>query len=223
MQIDQELKRTKIVHLAVLAFQVKIQKRSRLSDNAEEDLLPNLKPKEGTELRLTAFPENNYPEHSTPSEITQHCLDSSYVFDTMIACYQRPDDLLGELEFSYICFLVGHSLEAFEHWKKMFSLFCSCDVAIKKYRKLYDLFISLIEIQINEIPEDFLADIVTNNNFVYIKLRNLFRVVQNSDIDGQLKTKVDRFKNTLTEQYQWDFGHLDSDEEDEAPVVVDIP
>lgn len=134
----------------------------------------------------------------------------------------RPTDLLGELEFCYICFLVGHSLEAFEEWKKLFSLFCSCDVAVKKHRKLYDLFISVIKIQIKEIPEEFLADIVSNNNFVYMKLRNLFGAVQNSDVDGEFKTKVDRFKKSLTDTYQWDFEHLDSDEEDEAPVVVEI-
>lgn len=81
---------------------------------------------------------------------------------------------------------------------------------------------SLIETQIEEIPEDFLADIVTNRNFVYMKLRTLFRAIKDSDADGILKSKSDRIRQKLSQDLQWDFGHLDSEEDDEAPVVVDI-
>lgn len=144
------------------------------------------------------------------------------LFSTSKYHFFRYTELLGELEFCYVCFLVGHSLEAFEQWKKLFSLFCSCEVAIKKHRKLYNLFVSVIEIQIKKIPEEFLADIVSNNNFVYVKLKSLFGAVQNSDVDGQLKAKIGGFKKHLTDLYQWDFEHLDSDEEDEAPIVVEI-
>lgn len=134
----------------------------------------------------------------------------------------RSSEILGELQFCYICFLVGHSLEAFEHWKKLFGLLCSCEVAIKKHRKLFDLFVSSIEVQVKEIPEDFLADIVSNNNFVYVKLRQFFGTIQESNIDGILRGKTERLKENLTQSLQWDFGHLNSEDEDDAPVVVDI-
>lgn len=63
-------------------------KRSRLSSNSEDNFLPRLKAKEGTELRMTQFPDRNYPDGSTPAEITRHSLDLSYVFDTMVAKHQ---------------------------------------------------------------------------------------------------------------------------------------
>lgn len=116
---------------------------------------------------------------------------------------------------------MGHSLEAFDQWKKLFSLLCSCDLAIVKHRKLYDLFLSSVQIQVEEIPEDFLADIVTNNNFVYMKLRQLFRTIKDSSVDGILKSKAERLKESLTQNFQWDYTHLDSEDEDDAPVVVD--
>lgn len=137
----------------------------------------------------------------------------------MFCC--RPMDIVGEIEFCYICFLVGHSLEAFENWKKLVSLLCSCERAVKKYRYIYDAFISLLEIQVSEIPEEFLADIVTNNNFLYMKLRQLFAAVQYSEVDGRLKTKIERFKELLTNTYGWDYSHLESDDEDEKPVIVE--
>lgn len=48
-------------------------------EDKEEELLPNLKPRPGTELRLTEISDKHYPDDATPSEITQHSLDSSYV------------------------------------------------------------------------------------------------------------------------------------------------
>jgi A1 cistron-splicing factor AAR2 len=69
----------------------KQQRRSRplTIEEKEEDLLPQLKPTPGTELRFTQFPERNFPEGSTPAEITHHSLDSTYVLETMIAKYTR--------------------------------------------------------------------------------------------------------------------------------------
>ncbi|CAH2012783.1 unnamed protein product [Acanthoscelides obtectus] len=122
-------------------------KRSRKSDNIDA-LLPHLKAKAGTEIRLTKFPEKTYPEGSTPADITKHSLDSSYVFDLIASSYQKPDNIIGELQFCYICFLVGHSLEAFDQWKKIFSLFCSCEAAVKKHRRLFNRFLIVIEAQV---------------------------------------------------------------------------
>ncbi|KAG5861594.1 hypothetical protein JTB14_013436 [Gonioctena quinquepunctata] len=64
-------------------------KRLRMSDDFEDSFLPKLKAVAGTELRLTTFPERSYPPGSTPSEITKHSLDSSYVLDQMVASYQK--------------------------------------------------------------------------------------------------------------------------------------
>lgn len=63
-------------------------KRLRLSEN-DEFFLPNLKPKVGTELQLTKFPSKNYPEGSSPSEITKHSLDSTFLLDSMLANYSE--------------------------------------------------------------------------------------------------------------------------------------
>ncbi|KAL3279179.1 hypothetical protein HHI36_016692 [Cryptolaemus montrouzieri] len=204
----------------------KKKKRMRLSsssaEDAEDQLLPIMKAKSGTALRSTEFPEKHYPEGSTPSDITQHSLDSSYVLENMISKYKEPSDIIGELQFSFICFLVGHSLEAFEQWKRLINLFCSCEVAITKYRRLYDLLLNTLKLQVTEIPEEFLADIVSNNNFFYMKVRDLFRNIQSSNVDGNLKSKMNRFKEYLTETYNWNFEHLEWEEDEDAPVVVDI-
>lgn len=64
-------------------------KKPRLSDNFENDLLPDLKPVEGTALRLTQFPDKNFPDGATPAEITRHSLDSTFVLDTIVSKHAK--------------------------------------------------------------------------------------------------------------------------------------
>lgn len=70
-------------------------KRRRRSNNRdiEDDLLPDLKPMEGTELRFTLFPEQNYPEGSTAAEITRHSLDSTYVLNFILKRHKKQVNL----------------------------------------------------------------------------------------------------------------------------------
>lgn len=65
------------------------KKRKRTSGSSieerEKDLLPDLKPVPGTELRLTELPSQFYPDDATPEEITVHSLDTSYALDSLLA------------------------------------------------------------------------------------------------------------------------------------------
>lgn len=132
-----------------------------------------------------------------------------------------PSDIIGELQFAFICFLIGLSLESFEQWKQLVSLLCSCDAAVKRRASLYQEFIEALAVQLEEIPEDFLVDIVSSNNIIYQSLRDLFRTIHDSDrVDGRLQSKAERFKERLTEKFLWDFSGLDKDDDDDAPVVV---
>ncbi|PZC86602.1 hypothetical protein B5X24_HaOG206163 [Helicoverpa armigera] len=205
------------------AGQSDAKRAKRVTQEEKEDaMLPHLKPAPGMSMRFTEIPRDKYPPGSTPEEITKHYLDQSYSLELMIAQHDEPLHIIGELQFAYLCFLIGHSLEAFEHWKNLVILMCSCDDAIHKYRSVFFHFIRTIEVQIEEMPEDFLADIVMNKNLVYKKLREFFRTAHVSKVDGRLLTMIERFKDNLTDKLQWDFTGLDADEEDERPVIVQL-
>lgn len=72
------------------------------------------------------------------------------------------------------------------------------------------------------MPEEFLADIVMNKNLIYKKLREFFRTAYVSNVEGRLMTIIDRFKEHLTSTLQWDFTGLDTEDEDERPVIVSV-
>ncbi|KAH1021951.1 hypothetical protein HUJ04_011433 [Dendroctonus ponderosae] len=59
------------------------------SSLTEDDFLPRLEAREGTALRLTVFPTQYFPIGSTPSEITYHSLDSSYLLEQVINSYKE--------------------------------------------------------------------------------------------------------------------------------------
>ncbi|XP_011498606.1 PREDICTED: protein AAR2 homolog [Ceratosolen solmsi marchali] len=190
-------------------------------EEKEEQLLPDLKPKPGTELRLTELPEKFYPDNATPSEITRHSLDSSYALNTLLDKLNNPMEVIGELQLSFVCFLSGQSLESFEHWKKLLSLICTADSLIPTRRAIYVEFMNTLDIQLLYVPEELLCDIVASNNFVYHNLRKLFANIEsNVDVDDRLKSLAVRMKNRLTKKFLWDFKYLQQEEDDEAPVIV---
>ncbi|EZA60567.1 hypothetical protein X777_14593 [Ooceraea biroi] len=189
----------------------------------EAQLLPDLKPRPGTELRLTEIPDKHYPDDATPSEITRHSLDSSYVLHTILRKLQEPVEIIGEMQLTFVCFLVGQSLDAFEQWKELVTLICGADDAIPQYRSVYMKFLQSLEVQLSYVPEELLCDIVANNNFIYRSLCTLFgNIESNSQVDGGLKSCARRLQERLTAKFLWDFSNLFEEADDEAPVVVTL-
>ncbi|XP_014482230.1 PREDICTED: protein AAR2 homolog [Dinoponera quadriceps] len=193
------------------------------AEDKEEELLPDLKPKPGTELRLTEIPDKRYPDDATPSEITRHSLDSSYTLSATLRKLREPVEIIGEMQLTFICFLAGQSLDAFEQWKKLVTLICDADRAIPQYRSVYIEFLQALEVELSYVPEEILCDIVASNNFVYQKLYKLFgNIESNADVDGRLKSYAKRLQERLTAKFLWDFSNLLEDADDEAPVIVSL-
>ncbi|KYM94481.1 Uncharacterized protein C20orf4 like protein [Cyphomyrmex costatus] len=202
----------------------KQKKVGRLTaEGKEEQLLPNLKPKPGTELRLTEIPDKHYPDGATPSEITRHSLDTSYVLDTTLKKLREPVEIVGEMQLTFICFLAGQSLDAFEQWKKLVSLICGADDVIPQYRSIYMEFLQALEVELSYVPEEVLCDIVASNNFIYHNLCNLFgNIESNSEVDGRLKSYAKRLQGRLTTKFLWDFSNLLEETDDEVPIIVTL-
>lgn len=131
-------------------------------------------------------------------------------------------DLLAELQFSYICFLLGLSYESFERWKKLFQLFCMSKDAVAQDQTLFAKFLLAVRHQLETVPEDFLVDIVENNNVVYNGLKEFFRILEISDfpLEDDLRDGSIQIKRFLDQKFGWEFNELDIEDDDEAPVIV---
>ncbi|XP_069115860.1 protein AAR2 homolog [Argopecten irradians] len=185
-----------------------------------EDRLPNMTTTPGTSLRFSVIPKNKYPPGSSPAEITKHSMDSSYTLEYTILTYypDNSNDILGEIQFSFICFLIGQVYDAFDQWKKLVHLLCSSEEALEKHTDLYLNLITVLHFQVKEIPEDFFVDIVSQDNFLTSTLREFFTNIESgSGTSEVLRKKGLKFRDHLTLKFKWDFT---SDLEDEGPVIV---
>lgn len=112
-------------------------------------------------------------------------------------------------------------MEGFEQWKRLLGVLCSVQDDLGRYTSLYSELLTVLKPQLEEIPQDFLADIVASSNFVYQSLRKLFRTIFGDINNRRLQTKARRLQEFLTQTFLWDFTDIDEEDEDEQPVVVE--
>ena len=69
---------------------------------------------------------------------------SKIIFDGFF----RVQEILAELQFSFVCFLVGQHYDSFEQWKKLLIMLCTCEDAILEHSQLYMNLISELYFQV---------------------------------------------------------------------------
>ena len=147
-------------------------------------------------------------------------MDQSYTLSSLLTgCYDsRIDDLLGEIQFAFVYFLLGHMYEAFVQWKKLIILLCSCEEAIIERAELYEHFISVLHFQLDYSPEDLFVDSMLENNFLAIVLKNFFdNLEEGTRVSKDLARKGLQFRDYLAKKHSWNFsGEIDKF----APTII---
>ena len=190
------------------------------SEKEAESQLPQMTLQPGTFVRFTEIPKQRYPKGSSPAEITKCSMDSSYMLETLLKekYNLNEKDLLGEIQFSFICFLIGQVYDGFDQWKKLVHLICSSETALTNHTQFFMDFIGVLHFQVHEIPEDFFVDIVSQNNFLTSTLQEFFSNLEDSSAEECLRKKGRKFKEHLTVKFNWDF---ESEPDENAPVIVE--
>lgn len=196
------------------------QPKERTERSSLDDKLPKMKAVQGTKIRYTSIPKQKYPPGASPAEVTKFNIDSSFQLETILKdrYSDNPSGVLGEVQFAFICFLIGQNYDSFEHWKWLVHIICTSDEALHTHTKLFIDFIGVLHFQIREIPEDFFVDIVSQNNFLTATLQEFFSNLEAQDVDATLRSRGLKFRQHLTEKFKWDFT---SEPDDYAPVVVE--
>eukprot|EP00092_Neocalanus_flemingeri_P029465 GFUD01031995.1.p1 GENE.GFUD01031995.1~~GFUD01031995.1.p1 ORF type:complete len:396 (+),score=120.40 GFUD01031995.1:36-1223(+) len=196
--------------------------------------LPAMSARPGTSITYTSLVTSKYPEGSTPAEITRHSLDGTFQLSAFVGSLEKlygdqvstsmsdqdsVREVLAEIQFAFLCFLVGTNYDSFEQWKKLVVMMCSCDDGLVKYQGLFLDFITVLFFQMKEVPSDFFVDIVSSDNFLSSSLNSLFSTVKNSpEVNQQLKEKAKKFEANVTKKFGWDFS---AELTEDGPVVVE--
>ncbi len=191
------------------------------TDPDDDPRLPHMTTVHGTQIRFSHIPRQKYPVGASPAEMTKYSMDHSYVLDSLLQTQFKDDKngLLGELQFAFLCFLLGQVYDAFEQWKKLVNLICCSDESVSKHTQLFINFISVLHYHIKEVPQDFFTDIVSSSNFLISTLHTLFANLDTEDTDTVLRQRALKFRDHLHNKFKWDFT-LDAEEDE--PVVVDL-
>lgn len=175
---------------------------------------------------FTPLPGRRHVPHGLQgAELTRYGLDRSQALDELLRQHydEDTDTLLGELQYSFATFLIGHEYDGFEQWKALIGLLCSCDRAMTERSALFVAFTELLHAQLLMVPEDFFIDPLSERNFLTVALKSFFELVQDSDTPPQLAAAAKRLKKLAEERFVVSFSvsRVDDAGDEDAPVVVE--
>eukprot|EP00795_Rhopilema_esculentum_P003096 gene3096-1386_t len=177
---------------------------------------------QNVKIRFTVIPEKKFPDGASPSDITKYSMDNSFVLESLLSslsCSNAEDEILGEIQFAFVCFMIGQVFDAFEHWKAMMQLICKCDESLSTRPMFFVKFFDVIMLQIKEIPEDFFVDIVAERNFLVQTLKIMFGTIKDStNLNRRLLEKAEMLKDLLIKTFDW---NLELEDDEDMPVIVD--
>jgi A1 cistron-splicing factor AAR2 len=179
-----------------------------------------------TQCYFTTIPRVRPPTGSTPSQVTAMNMDRSPVLDHMIEKdYDgNPNLFLGELQFSFVSFLLGQSFEGFEQWKSLVSLALSCESALYSVKRVsfWLDFLKVLETQLSEAPEDFFIDIVEGKNFLHHSLCDFFEIASDPGTPEPVAEAAEALKNFVEDRFGVPFDFTEAHGDDDGPTYVEM-
>ncbi|KAH3743751.1 AAR2 protein [Pelomyxa schiedti] len=160
----------------------------------------------------------------SPTERTQYHHDGSGRLEWVITTVYggNSDELLSELQLSYVLFLYTASFSALEQWKEIVKLLCSCQQAIGVHAGFFFNFLCIVQAQLGHAPKDFFVDPLTDSNFLLVCLHDIFEVLGDPSMtDPALKSQSTRLLDYVQTKFGVNLMSSDATTIEEAPVVVE--
>lgn len=178
------------------------------------------------------------------AELTSLNLDKTYILESILTKeYDNVEErLLGELQFAFIAFLMGQSLEGFLQWKSLVSLLFGCVEA--PFHTRSQLFTKFLKCVYYQLQYGFQKDHMGNtslqkesslllddswfsaDSFLHHLCKDFFSLVgEASVVDGDLLTWTRKLKEVLENTLHWDFQSKSAvdgfyfEDDEYAPVV----
>ena len=170
--------------------------------------------------KYTKIPSIKSFKNLKPSQLTALQMDRSEIFYKLLKSKFADNelDLLGELQYAFICLLVGQSVQGLEQWKCVIDLLMNCQDALQEKQSFYAQFVATVMTQFKELPKDFFRDEMTNQNFLNECLQSFMEIVNETVINNsELRKNIISLKQMLSKRFDKIF-----DIDTEGPTVVSI-
>lgn len=220
----------KIFSVSNLVYKCNSEEMNNVQAKFDRHGLPNMVVSPENEIRfLSKLPKRFlYPPKSSPLEISRHSIDSSFTLNYIIQTYHQNNELglIGELQFAFITFFLGHVYDSFEFWLNLLRIISCAQSALFTRKEFYLTFIRVLYFQFKQANDSLNIDFVDDkNNSIYQLMRTFFGNLHNSctQIDKELFRRGKMFQNSVQKIFGWIFDFENDDEEcpdDEKPVIV---
>jgi len=193
----------------------------KLTSFIDKDLVEKLRPidkviTEDSGVFYSTVPKRIVKPGVSGSDLTLINFDKSFALKQLIDHeYKHPQQVLGELQFAFICFMLGESLESFEQWKGLLNLLCNSEEAAQSDSSLLAEFIPVLCNQIASLPEDMTHDPLLSSSFLVSALSSFICILDNPGLPSLLFNRGQKLKAFIHKK----FGTLCTEEE--APVIVE--
>ncbi|KAI9102677.1 A1 cistron-splicing factor [Phlyctochytrium arcticum] len=186
--------------------------------------------------------KRSFPPGATGAQITKYSQDKSWVLLNLLETAYKNDitALLGELQLSFIIFLIGQVFDGFEQWKTMVHLLCQSEEAVQQRPDLFTAFIDVICAQLTNHPVDFFDDALSAETFLRSTLINVYQslvkysssqptgtpsstsIVPASSSSSDLRLAAGHLRQTVKQRFGWDLvseiARMKQEELDEEDV-----
>lgn len=172
-------------------------------------------------LFFSNFPRIRRKKGISAAEMTHLYMDRTPQLEEMIAKQYSGNELaiLGELQLSYISFLLGQNFDGFEQWRALLLLLCSCEDAALRRTELFAELLRTFFTQLSQAPSDLFGDDLTKENFLGSCALSLLEIC-NTDAP-KLQKRCSKLRELVEEKFGLSTEDLALLGED-APEVVDL-
>eukprot|EP00252_Welwitschia_mirabilis_P004125 TRINITY_DN1431_c0_g1_i4.p1 TRINITY_DN1431_c0_g1~~TRINITY_DN1431_c0_g1_i4.p1 ORF type:complete len:242 (+),score=52.22 TRINITY_DN1431_c0_g1_i4:148-873(+) len=186
----------------------------------------------------TPVPHSMKQKGMTAEELTAVNIDKTQMLENLLSQrYAGQEDLLlGELQFAFVAFLMGQSLESFGQWKAIVCLMLCCvEAPLHTRTHLFTKFLAVIIFQLKHglrssatsheqvsfVDESWFSE----DNFLQILFKEFLNTIREAQpVDGDLLCQARKLQKILETNLGWHM-ELESDiniydNNEFAPVVV---
>ena len=151
---------------------------------------------------------------SRAKDLTSLYIDKSLILEHLVATEYNMswENILGELQLSFMLFLLIFCYDALDHWKKLVDTICRSENALISKPDFAVAFMRILYEQLNFAPTDFFVNELSKDNFLRPAVSSLFENLKQPR--GVLKSSVVEHRNRLLNFFQKKFNLFDDSEGD---------
>lgn len=188
----------------------------------------------------TRIPKLRAPKEMSPAERSEYHLNRCQYIGEVLSGFRSHEEMIGELQASFILFLLGLNYEAFMQWKRILEVLLGCkEKAVSENIVLFTNFTRALWFQIKQLPVDLMSDptimgdededednrlMKRNSNVFIIPILAEFIEVCRDDslvVNKSLQKNISRIDSEMKSKFglDWKFDHISPPDD---PLVIPL-